>query len=404
MELEKIVQFLENKTILVTGATGFLGKMLVEKVLRVQPNVKKLYLLIRASDSHSASRRMYTEVIGKELFRVLREKWDTNFESLIAEKVAAISGDVSCENLGLDVNDMEKLWKDIDVIVNSAATTSFDGRYDVALGTNTLGVLHVLSFAKKCTNLKMLVHLSTAYVCGERDGLILEDEMFYTGKTLKVTSKLDFKEEQKLMAEKLEELRDQNASADTITTTMRDFGIQRAKLYGWPNTYVFTKAMGEICLRNSKENFPLVIIRPTMVTSSYKEPFPGWIEGLRTIDSVIVGYGKGKVKFFLSKPKLVLDLIPGDMVINIILAAMAAHANQSSDATIYQIGSSLKNPIDMPNIRRFFFQYLTKNPLEGKKGNPVKVGKLVLLSNAAVLQMYMLIRFMLPIKVCVNLN
>ncbi|KAH7512811.1 hypothetical protein FEM48_Zijuj12G0129600 [Ziziphus jujuba var. spinosa] len=128
MELEKIVQFLENKTILVTGATGFLGKMLVEKVLRVQPNVKKLYLLIRASDSHSASRRMYTEVIGKELFRVLREKWDTNFESLIAEKVAAISGDVSCENLGLDVNDMEKLWKDIDVIVNSAATTSFDGR------------------------------------------------------------------------------------------------------------------------------------------------------------------------------------------------------------------------------------------------------------------------------------
>nr|XP_048321682.1 fatty acyl-CoA reductase 1-like [Ziziphus jujuba var. spinosa] len=78
---------------------------------------------------------------------------------------------------------------------------------------------------------------------------------------------------------------------------------------------------------------------------------------------------------------------------------MAAHANQSSDATIYQIGSSLKNPIDMPNIRRFFFQYFTKNPLEGKKGNPVKVGKLVLLSNAAVLQMYMLIRFMLPIKI-----
>lgn len=52
-------------------------------------------------------------------------------------------------------------------------------------------------------------------------------------------------------------------------------------MYGWPNTYVFTKAMGEIFLGRLKENLPLVIIRPTVVTSTYKEPFPGWIQGFR---------------------------------------------------------------------------------------------------------------------------
>ena len=55
----------------------------------------------------------------------------------------------------------------------------------------------------------------------------------------------------------------------------------RAKWYGWPNTYVFTKAMGEMLLDHYKDNLPIIIIHPTMITSTYKEPFLGWIEGLR---------------------------------------------------------------------------------------------------------------------------
>ena len=57
--------------------------------------------------------------------------------------------------------------------------------------------------------------------------------------------------------------------------------IIRAKLHGWPNTYVFTKSMGEMLIGNHRESLPLVIIRPTMITSTLSEPFPGWIEGLR---------------------------------------------------------------------------------------------------------------------------
>jgi fatty acyl-CoA reductase len=55
----------------------------------------------------------------------------------------------------------------------------------------------------------------------------------------------------------------------------------RATAYGWPNTYAFTKAMGEMLVETSKENMSVVIVRPTIVTSTYREPFPGWVEGLR---------------------------------------------------------------------------------------------------------------------------
>ncbi|PHT97891.1 Fatty acyl-CoA reductase 1 [Capsicum chinense] len=68
------LQFLEGKTIFITGVTGYLAKILTEKILRVQPNVKKLYLLIRAPDSNSAKHRFNNEVLKTDLFRVLREK------------------------------------------------------------------------------------------------------------------------------------------------------------------------------------------------------------------------------------------------------------------------------------------------------------------------------------------
>ncbi|WCJ41789.1 Fatty acyl-CoA reductase 3 [Euphorbia peplus] len=94
---------------------------------------------------------------------------------------------------------------------------------------------------------------------------------------------------------------------------MKDLGIQRARKYGWPNTYVFTKAMGEMIIEHMKGNLPVIIIRPTMVTSTFQQPFPGWIEGVKTIDAIIAGYGMGKLKFFVADLSAIVDLIPADM-------------------------------------------------------------------------------------------
>ncbi|KAM5583282.1 alcohol-forming fatty acyl-CoA reductase-like [Rosa sericea] len=399
MELESILAYLRNKTILITGATGFLAMVFVEKILRVQPDVKRLYLLLRATDAESAAYRMKNEILGKELFKVLRETRGEDFDSFISQKVVALPGDVSFENLGVkDVILMKNMCTEIQIIVSSAANTKFDERYDISLSINTFGVLHMLSFANKCLKLEMLLHISTAYVCGEKVGLILEDSTSMNNRVKKMP-RFDFEVvEKNLVNEKLNELRTQDVSEEVITNTMKDLGIERAKLHGWPNTYVFTKAMGEALLNHhSKNNLPFVIVRPPIVSSTYSEPFPGWVQGYRTIDSVIAGYCKGKLTRLLLDPMTICDMIPVDMVVNSIIAAIVVNANKSS-GIIYHMGSSLRNPIKFYDIRSFAFKYFTKYPWINKDEKPIVVRKISTFKTLATFHMYMKIRYSLPLK------
>ncbi|TQE11371.1 hypothetical protein C1H46_002934 [Malus baccata] len=116
MELKSILGYLQNKTILVTGATGFLAMGILPLL----------------------------NFARKELFRVLKEKLGPDFDSFISEKVVAIPGDVTSENLGVKEFQLrEEMCNEIQIILNFAATTNFDERYDVALDVNTFGVLNV---------------------------------------------------------------------------------------------------------------------------------------------------------------------------------------------------------------------------------------------------------------------
>ncbi|KAM6595226.1 hypothetical protein CsatA_005750 [Cannabis sativa] len=401
MELDSVLKFLENKTILVTGATGFLAKIFVEKILRVQPNVKKLYLLLRASDVKSATQRLNTEILNKDLFKVLKEKMGGNFNNFVGEKICVMGGDITCEDLGVeDSNLRHQMLTQLDAIVNLAATTNFDERYDVSLYLNTMGPKYVLNFAKQCTKLKVLVHVSTAYVAGEKEGVIVESpcEM---GESLNGAIGLDINNELNLLQQKLKQLQPNNSDLTNsqITLAMKDFGLQRAKEFGWPNTYVFTKAMGEMILEEEKANINVVILRPTIVTSTYKEPFPGWVEGIRTIDSMAVGYAKGKLTCFLGDLESIVDVIPADYVVNAIVVAMAVHGNDPYlNRKIYQVGSSMRNPVKYRELQEFGYRYFSMKPWINKDGKPIKVQKVTILSDMESFQRYMTIRYLLFLK------
>ncbi|KAL2328481.1 hypothetical protein Fmac_021908 [Flemingia macrophylla] len=370
----------------------------VEKVLRVQPNVKKLYLLLRASDTNSATQRLQEEIIRKDLFRLLKENLGSKFKSFVSEKLTLVPGDISQQDLNLkDLILRQEICNQIHCIINFAATTDFDERYDVALGINTLGVKHVFNFAKSCINLKVLVHVSTAYVCGEKGGLIVEDPC-QMGVSLNGVPGLDIDMEKKMVENKLYQLQEEGATENDIKMAMKDLGIKRANAYGWPNTYVFTKAMGEMLVGTLKENMSVVIVRPTMITSTYREPFPGWVEGVRTIDSILVAYGKGKLTCFVADIKAIFDVIPADMVVNAIITSMAAHANQPCDNIIYHVGSSITNPVRYHNLKDYGFRYFKAKPWINKEGMPVKVGNVTILDNVTSFQRYMFIRYMLPLK------
>lgn len=135
-------------------------EVFVEKILRAQPNVKKLFLLARASTAKTAEERLHgdvsigirpsnsicypsefrtlinrccrvnkLQVFGKDLFDVLKQKHGGGFDGFIREKIQAVSGDVTDEDLGIfDASLLDQMLSQIDVVVNIAATTKFDER------------------------------------------------------------------------------------------------------------------------------------------------------------------------------------------------------------------------------------------------------------------------------------
>ncbi|RLN33084.1 alcohol-forming fatty acyl-CoA reductase-like [Panicum miliaceum] len=427
----KVAGCFRDRTILITGSTGFLGKLLVEKILRVQPGVKKLYLLVRAPDDAAAEQRVLHEIVGKELFSVLREKHGADdFQSFVKEKVSPLAGDMRRENLGLESTRAKQLSEEIDIIVNGAATTNFNERYihipitakgdlaelhthaacpscryDVALASNTLGTVHVCKFAKHCGHLKLLLHVSSisiAYVTGKQKGRILE-EPFQMGQMLKNGRCFDIEAELELANEVKAKLVMARSNASTPhhqqleKVAMKELGLKRAKYFGWANVYAFTKAMGEMLLGALREDLPVVIVRPGIITSTLQDPFPGWIEGIRTMDVVIAACYEQKLPCFIGGP--ILDSIPGDMVVNATMVAMATHYDCAGTHVVYHVTSALQNPLSCNILLESMYGYLLINPHVGDDKRTIKHKRLILFSRYGYFHAYTVLAYKTPLQV-----
>lgn len=403
LDAEKIAGYFKGKSILITGATGFLGKILVEKILRVQPDVRRIYLLVRAIDAQSAKQRVEAEVTDTELFCLLKEKQGKGgFELFVEEKIVPLAGDVIFENMGLDAPRLEELAKEVDIIVNGAATTNFYERYDVALDVNVMGVKYLCQFAKKCANLKMLLHVSTAFAAGDREGLIME-RPFKKGETLREGTYLDIDAELRLVGDVKKELELQDGGGGDKTKRerkgMKELGLERSRHFGWSNTYVFTKAMGEMLLGQLHGAIPVVILRPSIITSILRDPLPGWMQGTRTIDTIIIGYAKQNLSCFLADLDLTMDVIPGDMVANAMMVAMVAHSEEEGAEVIYHATSSLRNPAPYGVLYESGRRHFYENPRLSKDGQVIPTKEMHFFKTIASFHLYMLIKYKLPLEI-----
>ncbi|KAK1367390.1 Fatty acyl-CoA reductase [Heracleum sosnowskyi] len=377
-----ITNFFSGKKLLITGATGFLAKVLVEKILRTMPEVDKMFLLIKAKDEEAAMERLMNEIVNTELFKCLREKHGTFFEKFILSKLVPVGGNMSETNIGIEEDVANRIAREVDIIINSAATTTFDERIDIALDINTRGAAQIVNFAKKCEKLKLYVHVSTAYVSRQSKGEIIEESF---GKGHYVASNadtfeaqhkhihgLDIEAELKLASEMKESF-----GKDEKDQQLKDFGMRRSQKYGWPNTYSYTKAMGEMVVEDTKGEMPVIILRPSVITSTLEEPFSGWIEGNRMMDPFFLWYGKGKLSGFYSSPNTVADMVPADIVVNSTLAAIAKHgrgnSNSSDDDHVYQITSSVAHPLISRDLLDLAYQHFRLSPCFDRKGNPIQI-------------------------------
>ena len=189
-----------------------------------------------------------------------------------------------------------------------------------------------------------------------------------------------------------------NKTADE-RKAMKELGLQRARHFGWSNTYVFAKAMGEMVLEQHRGDMPVVIMRPSIITSVRADPLPGWMQGTRTIDTLIIGYAKQNISCFLADLRMVMDVIPGDMVVNAMLAAAAARSGEKGALAIYQPTSSLRNPVTYAVLYRSGARHFIEHPRVRDNGEVIPNKEMRFFSTIPRFRLYMILTFKLPLEI-----
>ena len=165
-------QVLRKRTLLLTGATGFLGKVFLSLLLQCHPEIERVYLLIRG-DKKSCLNRFRREILDSPVMGPLRDQLGTRFDKFVEEKVVVIPGDITIEGLVGDGVDPVKRGA-LDAVVHCAGMVNFEASLEKAISVNTFGVANVIEYCKKHD--AAMMHVSTCYVAGAADGHRYEDD------------------------------------------------------------------------------------------------------------------------------------------------------------------------------------------------------------------------------------
>lgn len=351
-------QCFKGKRILITGTTGFVGKVVLEKLLREHPDIGGIALLIRGNSAHPDARsRFEAEILTSSIFDTLRMDDEADLPSLCAQKLHFVSGEVTQPCFGLGQDEFDSLALTLDGIINCAASVNFREELDVALEINALCLHTLASLARQAGNIPVL-QVSTCYVGGFNHGDLYEQNVTPAGKPLPKTG--EFFEVAGLITQlqgKIQRLK-KRYQGETLKRKLIDLGIAEANRYGWNDTYTFTKWMGEQILRDELAQSALTILRPSIIESTLSGPVPGWIEGVKVADAIILAYAREKVRFFPGNPNAVIDIIPADIVANSIILGLAeqfddAVRHMAASHRVYQCCSGSSNPVKLGEVAAF---------------------------------------------------
>jgi len=375
-EALSVCETLRGKQILLIGVTGFIGKVWLANLLTDLPEIGKIYLLIRRQKSNTAQRRWEKIVEESPVFDPLAERHGGEFARFLSERVEVVEGDVSQPGLGLAAETRARLAESVDLVVNCSGLVEFNPDLREALAINVRGTEHLIGFlgaSKKAG----LLHLSTCYVVGGRDGRVAEElkpnytpvhqKDFDAGREWQQLEELVRNVEERSTGPELRaalerQARSKRSEARELTGAQLEAaieksrqrwvknrlvraGMRRAKRLGWPNTYTFTKSLAESLLATRAGDLPVAVVRPSIVETSTAQPFRGWNEGVNT--SAPLAYLLGtNFRQLPTNERKCLDVIPVDLVcrgMTLIAAAIIARRHER----LYQLATSASNPCDM---------------------------------------------------------
>lgn len=369
---------LAGSHVLLTGATGFLGQATLERLLSSYPDTH-VSVLIRPRGERAATDRL-SALLRKNVFRPLSERLGAEeLARLVRERVTVIEGGLGSVTLPAD----------LDVVIHGASTVSFDPPIDEAFRTNVSGVAALYG---ALTGSPHVVHISTAYVAGTRKGVVAEAALDHAVDwrlelEMALAARLDVERDSRrpeVLRRALTHAGEQHAKAgpqstaadaerlrtEWVTRRLVDYGRTRARSLGWPDVYTLTKALGERVAEAlwAQPGRPLSVVRPAIVESALRHPYPGWIDGFKMADPLIISFGRGLLREFPGLPDSVLDVIPVDLVVNAILAA-AARPPATGPAYLH-VSSGASNPLTFQNMYVLCREYFDNHPIpDGDRGH-----------------------------------
>ncbi|XP_014226813.1 putative fatty acyl-CoA reductase CG8306 [Trichogramma pretiosum] len=330
---------LAHGCVLVTGATGFVGGCVLERLCRLQPGPRKIYVLVRKKPKETAAKRV-KKILKSALFsKVPRGKLD---------RIVPLEGDVASlnSNLGLKPEDADRLVAECTHVIHVAAFISFAAALDHAVRSNLYGSRAVLELARTMPKLRAMVHVSTAYV-----NVLLGTENTTFEEKIYPLDNVD----------PVEVLQSVNS------LPAQEFEKKYAHLVArFPNTYALSKRLTEIMMERERAHVPLAIIRPSIILSTWKEPFPGWVDNVNSgILGFVAGVGKGIFITNRARAEKAMDAIPVDMVVSTILAAAAKAQLEPTTLHVFHCTSSEGNRTNYGEFTRAVVEAARQEPCHG---------------------------------------
>jgi long-chain acyl-CoA synthetase len=391
---------LEGSRLLVLGGTGFLGKIFWVLLLTRYPAIGKIFLLVRRSAKQTSEERFWSTIATSEALEPLRKEHGDGFDAFLKEKIVPIDGDVGLPLCGIDAANLKGT---IDAVINVAGVVDFNPPLDEALDTNAFGAQNLVALAKALGDAP-LMHTSTCYVVGNREGLILEEKPgerhpfpraeelgehlwdpereiadcldliaqaksrcedgFRQSEFLeRATKNLVRRGEPTTGAPLEEELK--SVKRKYVSDRLVEAGLERATHWGWPNIYTYTKSIGEQIIARS--GIPYTIARPACCESTIRFPFPGWNEGIGTSAPIIFLSMKGHHQ--IVGGDAILDFIPADIVCAGMIVTLA-ELLEGTAKPVYQYGASDVNPARSKRFGELIALYKRKYYQRRGKGNP----------------------------------
>jgi fatty acyl-CoA reductase len=367
---------LGSSHVLLTGGTGFVGQAILERLLSDHPDTI-VSLLIRTKSGTSGEDRL-RHLLRKPVFRSWRERvGDAEVERALTTRLRVLEG-------GLD--SVPPLPKDLDVVIHSASSVSFDPPIDQAFETNVGGAVGLYEALLASGTDPHVVHVSTAYVGGLRKGIFPEASLthdvdwraeFEAARAARSRVELSSRQPEVLrrfVAEArakhgkegpLAVSREAEAArVDWVKAKLVDHGRMRAESLGWTDVYTLTKAFAERAAEQmwAASGHRLSFVRPAIVESALRHPYPGWIDGFKVADPLIMAYGRGMLPEFPGVPDSVLDVIPVDFVVNVIVA-VAAVPGPAGEPQFFHISSGASNPLPIHRMFSNLSMFFTAHPL-----------------------------------------